>query len=119
MGERRFLNGNNAVAHAVMLARPEVIAAYPITPQTAIIEKLAEFIADDRLDADYIKVESEHSALAACYGAACCGVPGLHGNLLPGACLHVRDAALRQQQPVSGGDGRGQPEHCRSMEYLV
>ena len=73
MGERRFLNGNTAVAHAVMLSRPEVIASYPITPQTTIIEKLAQFIADDELDADYIKVESEHSALAACYGAACAG----------------------------------------------
>jgi pyruvate ferredoxin oxidoreductase alpha subunit len=73
MGERKFMNGNLAVAHAVRMAEPEVGAAYPITPQTTIIEKLAEFIADDQLDADYIKVESEHSALAACYGAACAG----------------------------------------------
>jgi pyruvate ferredoxin oxidoreductase alpha subunit len=73
MGERKFMNGNLAVAHAVRMAEPEVVAAYPITPQTTIIEKLAEFIADDQLDADYIKVESEHSALAACYGAACAG----------------------------------------------
>jgi pyruvate ferredoxin oxidoreductase alpha subunit len=73
MGERRFFNGNHALAHAVRLAGPEVVAAYPITPQTAIIEKLAEFIADDQLDADFIKVESEHSALCACFGAACAG----------------------------------------------
>jgi pyruvate ferredoxin oxidoreductase alpha subunit len=73
MGERRFLNGNQAMAHAVRMARPEVMAVYPITPQTAIIEKLAEFVADGQLDADFIRVESEHSALAACFGASCAG----------------------------------------------
>ena len=118
MGEQRFLNGNHAVAHAVMLAKPEVVAAYPITPQTTIIEKLAELIADGQLDADFIKVESEHSALAACYRRCLRGVPGLHRHQLSGARLHVRDAALRQQQPVSGGDGGGQPGACRSLVHL-
>lgn len=73
MGQRKFLSGNHAVAHAVKLAEPEVVAVYPITPQTAIVEKISDFIANHELDAEFIKVESEHTALAACYGAACAG----------------------------------------------
>lgn len=54
-------------------ARAEIVAAYPITPQTQIIEKLAEFIAKGELKARYIRVESEHSAMAACISAEACG----------------------------------------------
>lgn len=70
---RDYRNANEAVALAVRLARVEVVAAYPITPQTAIVEEIAAQIANGELDADYIRVESEHSALAACYGAAVTG----------------------------------------------
>ncbi|BCV22294.1 pyruvate ferredoxin oxidoreductase [Moorella sp. Hama-1] len=70
---RAYLNGNEAVATAVRLARTEVVAAYPITPQSTIVEKIAEYIADGSMAADYIRVESEHAALAACYGAAVTG----------------------------------------------
>lgn len=71
---KMYLNGNTAVAHAVRLVRPGVVSAYPITPQTVIVEKIADFIANGELDAQYIKVESEHTAMAACYGAAAAGV---------------------------------------------
>ncbi|TYL10713.1 Oxalate oxidoreductase subunit alpha [Moorella thermoacetica] len=70
---RVYLNGNEAVATAVRLARAEVVAAYPITPQSIIVEKIAEYIANGSMAADYIRVESEHAALAACYGAAVTG----------------------------------------------
>ncbi|WP_027718925.1 transketolase C-terminal domain-containing protein [Desulfovirgula thermocuniculi] len=70
---RDYRNANEAVALAVRLARVEVVAAYPITPQTAIVEEIAGQIARGELDAEYIRVESEHSALAACYGAAVAG----------------------------------------------
>ncbi|QGP91087.1 Oxalate oxidoreductase subunit alpha [Neomoorella glycerini] len=70
---RAYLNGNEAVAAAVRLARAEVVAAYPITPQSTIVEKIAEYIADGSMEADYIRVESEHAALAACYGSAVTG----------------------------------------------
>ncbi|MBE3572288.1 MAG: pyruvate ferredoxin oxidoreductase [Moorella humiferrea] len=70
---RAYLNGNEAVAAAVKLARAEVVAAYPITPQSTIVEKIAEYIAEGSMAADYIRVESEHAALAACYGAAVTG----------------------------------------------
>lgn len=71
---RKFVTGNEAVAIAARLARVRVISAYPITPQTAVVEKLAEFVADGELDAEFVKVESEHSALSACIGAAATGV---------------------------------------------
>lgn len=70
---RSYLNGNDAVAAAVKLARAEVVAAYPITPQSTIVEKIAEYIAAGSMTADYIRVESEHAALAACFGAAVTG----------------------------------------------
>ncbi len=62
-----------AVAEAVRLAAAEVVAAYPITPQTHIVEHLAELVADGELEAAYIPVESEHSAMSACLGASATG----------------------------------------------
>ncbi|MBT3362911.1 MAG: pyruvate ferredoxin oxidoreductase [Chloroflexi bacterium] len=62
-----------AVADAVKLADVDVIAAYPITPQTHIVEKLSEYVADGELDAEYICVESEHSAMSACCGSSATG----------------------------------------------
>lgn len=67
---RKFMSANDAVSYGVKLCRPEVIAAYPITPQTTVVEKLSEFIANGEMDCQYINVESEHSAMAACLGAA-------------------------------------------------
>ncbi|MEM1533080.1 MAG: transketolase C-terminal domain-containing protein [Desulfurococcaceae archaeon] len=69
----KSLTGNYAVALAVKMARVDVVAAYPITPQTTIVEKLAEYIDRGELDAIMIRVESEHSALAAAYGSAIAG----------------------------------------------
>jgi pyruvate ferredoxin oxidoreductase alpha subunit len=71
--QRVFISGNEAVAHGVRLCRPQVIAAYPITPQTTAVEKLAEFVEGGELDCEYINVESEHSAMAAAMGAAMMG----------------------------------------------
>ncbi|MFN3268487.1 MAG: ferredoxin oxidoreductase, partial [Zestosphaera sp.] len=73
MGKVVPLSGNSAVAYAVKSADVDVISAYPITPQTTIVEKLAEFIANGELDAEMIHVESEHSALSAAVGAAAAG----------------------------------------------
>ncbi len=67
---RKVLIGNFAVAEAVKLARVDVVAAYPITPQTLIVERIADMVERGELKAKYIRVESEHSALAAVYGAA-------------------------------------------------
>ncbi|MEA2060934.1 MAG: transketolase C-terminal domain-containing protein [Thermodesulfobacteriota bacterium] len=71
---REVLEGSHAVSEAVRLAKVQVISAYPITPQTHIVEALSEFCADGKMDARYICVESEHSAMAAVIGAASGGV---------------------------------------------
>jgi len=73
-GERRMVTGDFAAAWGALISRPEVIAAYPITPQTLIIEHLAEFLAAGQLDTEFIRVESEHSALAAVIAAEATGV---------------------------------------------
>jgi pyruvate/2-oxoacid:ferredoxin oxidoreductase alpha subunit len=67
---RKLMTGNEAAALAAKMAKPHVIAAYPITPQTSIAEKLAYYAASGELPTRYIKVESETSALAACIGGS-------------------------------------------------
>ena len=71
---KRVLEGSHAVAEAVRLANVQVVSAYPITPQTHIVEHISEYCATGKLDARFIRVESEHSAMAALIGAATAGV---------------------------------------------
>jgi pyruvate ferredoxin oxidoreductase alpha subunit len=70
---RAIIEGSRAIALAVKAARPNVVAAYPITPQTHIVEDISQLIADGDLDAQYVKVESEHSAMSVCLGASATG----------------------------------------------
>ena len=67
---KKVITGNYASSYGAKLARAQVIAAYPITPQTSVVEKIAEFVASGEMEAQYIKVESEHSAMAACITAS-------------------------------------------------
>jgi len=67
---KKLMTGNEAAALAAKMAKPQVIAAYPITPQTSIAEKLAHYAATGDVSTRYIKVESETSALAACIGGS-------------------------------------------------
>lgn len=69
----KILEGNEAAAYGAKLSRVEVVAAYPITPQTELISTLATMIAQGELKAEYINVEGEHSALAAVLGASAAG----------------------------------------------
>ncbi|NIQ89827.1 MAG: pyruvate ferredoxin oxidoreductase [Deltaproteobacteria bacterium] len=73
MAKRVGIEVSLAVSEAVMLANVDVIAAYPITPQTHIVEHLSELVADGHLDAEFIPVESEHSAMSTCCGSAAAG----------------------------------------------
>jgi len=73
MGKQEILEGAMAVAHAVARCRPEVIAAYPITPQTHISEELSTIVADGELDAEFVKVESEFGAASVVLGASAAG----------------------------------------------
>ena len=73
MAKRVGMEVSIALAEAVGLADADVVAAYPITPQTHIVEHLADLVANGELDAEFIPVESEHSAMSACLGAAAAG----------------------------------------------
>ena len=73
MSRRIGIEVSHAASEAVALADVDVIAAYPITPQTHIVEHLAELVASGRLAAEYIPVESEHSAISACLGSSAAG----------------------------------------------
>jgi len=73
MAQRVGIEVSLAIGEIVKMADVDVVAAYPITPQTHIVEHIAELVADGELDAEYIPVESEHSALSACLGSAAAG----------------------------------------------
>lgn len=95
---KQVMEGSHAVSEAVRLARVQVISAYPITPQTHIVESLSEFYAEGSMDARFLCVESEHSALAALIGASSCGVrtftaTSSHGLALMHELLHWTAAA--------------------------
>jgi pyruvate/2-oxoacid:ferredoxin oxidoreductase alpha subunit len=85
--------GNRIAAKAAVMAKPEVVAAYPITPQTTLVEAIAEYVARGEYSGDYICVESEHSAMCACIGASAAGsrtftATSSHGLLLMHEMLH-------------------------------
>ncbi len=73
MAIRKGIEVSIGLGDAVKLCDADVVAAYPITPQTHIVEHLAELVADGELDAEFIPVESEHSAMSACLGSAAAG----------------------------------------------
>ena len=95
---KKIITGNQAVAYGVMLSQVEFISAYPITPQTTIVEELSELCARGRVKARFTKVESEHSAMAAVIGAATGGVrtftaPSSHGLAYMHEMLHWASGA--------------------------
>ena len=90
---KKFLSGNEAFAEGIRLARPKVISAYPITPQTIVVERLSEMVEDGSLKAEYVHVESEHSALSCAIGASAAGARAFtatssQGLLYMAECLY-------------------------------
>jgi pyruvate ferredoxin oxidoreductase alpha subunit len=73
MREHLAIDGNTAVATAMRQINPDVVAAYPITPQTSTVQTFSQYVADGRVDTEFVTVESEHSAMSACVGAAAAG----------------------------------------------
>ncbi|MDO8688853.1 MAG: pyruvate ferredoxin oxidoreductase, partial [Dehalococcoidia bacterium] len=67
------LDGAKIVAHAMKQMNPDVVAVYPITPQTEIVTTFSEFVASGEVDTEMINVESEHAAMSACIGASAAG----------------------------------------------
>lgn len=74
MGRKEVITGDEAASWGARLAQPKVIAAYPITPQTVIVEQLAKWIQNEKMSSEFILVESEHSAMAATLGGSLAGV---------------------------------------------
>lgn len=73
MGKIKVLTGNYSAAEAAALCRPDLIAAYPITPQSSVVEYLAGLVHNGKIDANLVQVESEHSAMSVVQGAASAG----------------------------------------------
>ncbi len=94
MGERVALTGNDSAAYALKQINPDVVAAYPITPQTEMMHKFAEYVADGEVVTEFVQVESEHSAMSAVVGASlagarCCTATSSAGLALMWEVLYV------------------------------
>jgi len=81
------LQGNEAVATAMRQINPDVVAAYPITPQTSTVQKFADFVSDGLVDTEFVCVESEHSAMSACVGASSAGARVMTATAANGLAL--------------------------------
>jgi 2-oxoisovalerate ferredoxin oxidoreductase alpha subunit len=93
MAQMLIDTANHIAGYAAKAAKVKVVAAYPITPQTTVVEKIAEFVENGEMDAEYIRVESEHSAMVACIAASATGVrtftaTSAHGLALMHEALH-------------------------------
>ncbi len=84
---KTIMEASHAISEAVKLANPAVIAAYPITPQTHIVEKISEYVADGEISSEYIRVESEFGAISACLGASATGVRSYTATASQGLAL--------------------------------
>jgi len=81
------LTANYAIAEAMRQISPDVVAAYPITPQSAIVERFAKFVANGIVDTEMVRVESEHSAMSACVGASMAGARAMTATCSAGLAL--------------------------------
>ena len=98
MPEQVALEGNQAVAEAMRQINPDVVAAYPITPSTEVVQVFSQFVADGRVDTEFVAVESEHSAMSACIAASLAGgrvmnVTSANGMALMWEMLYIAASA--------------------------
>lgn len=91
------MTGNNAVAEGMRQINPDVVAAYPITPQTELAEEFAEFVANGRVKTEFIPVESEHSAMSACIGSSAAGARTMTATSSAGFAL------MWEMLPIAAG----------------
>lgn len=87
MSETKIVSGNFAAAYGAKLSRAEVVAAYPITPQTEVVEKIAELVSTGEMESQFVKVESEHSAMAACIASQNAGARSFTASSAHGLAL--------------------------------
>ncbi|MCD6519334.1 MAG: pyruvate ferredoxin oxidoreductase [Anaerolineae bacterium] len=81
------LDGANAVSQAMRQINPDVVAAYPITPQTAVVQNFSQYVADGLVDTEFVPVESEHAAMSACVGASAAGARVMTATAANGLAL--------------------------------
>ncbi len=86
-GNRQVLTGHQVVANAMRQVKPDVVAAYPITPQSEIVQYFSQFVADGEVDSEVITVESEHSAMSACVGSSTAGARTMTATASQGLAL--------------------------------
>ena len=95
------LNGDNAVAYAVKQCDVDVVAAYPITPQTIIVEKFSEYVADGEVETAFVCVESEHTAMTCCITASATGARTFTATASAGlALMHEMLGVLLAAEPL-------------------
>ncbi|MBN2422068.1 pyruvate ferredoxin oxidoreductase [Candidatus Woesearchaeota archaeon] len=87
MSKTEAFTGADAASEAMRQINPDVVAAYPITPQTPIVMKFSQFVADGEVDTEMIRVESEHSAMSACVGASAAGARAMTATASAGLAL--------------------------------
>ena len=104
MSIRERLSGNEAIATAMRQINPDVFAMFPITPSTEIPQYYAQYVADGRVDTEFITVESEHSSLSACLGAEAAGVRAVTATSSAGLSFmnEVLYVAASSRLPLSG-----------------
>jgi len=85
--EKIAVSGDEAAAYAMKVIEPDVVAAYPITPQTEIVMNFSQFVADGEVATEMIPVESEHSAMSACVGSAASGARTMTATSANGLAL--------------------------------
>lgn len=87
MSDQIALTGNEALALAIKQINPDVVAAYPITPQTEVVQMFSQFVADGEVDTEFVTVESEHSAMSATVGASAAGARAMTATSANGLAL--------------------------------
>ena len=102
MSRKVAITGNGAIAEAMRQIEPDVVGAFPITPSTQVMEDFAQFVADGRVKTELVTVESEHSAMSACIGAAAAGgrvmtATSANGMALMWEMLYI---AASMRQPI-------------------
>ena len=101
------LTGNEAAAQAMRQINPDVVAAYPITPQTEIVQLFSTFVSDGLVKTEFVAVESEHSAMSATVSAAAAGARAMTATSSQGLALMWEDAVhcSRHEGPCSHAHG--------------
>ena len=111
------LSGNEAVAYAFKQARPHVAAAFPITPQTEMMHKYADFVANGESSTEMILVESEHSAMSAAIGSAAAGARTFTATSSAGLRADVGSGVHRRLAAAADLHGDGEPRPQRQHQH--